>query len=101
MERGILSACCFFLVLPCLNLLASPSVVWCSGFYVKGQKYNPYRVGQVFCSLYMLGDLFFKGLYFGVSGFKVENVTQRFERVFQDNICLFKFLDLCACFENE
>ena len=62
----------------------------------KVQECNPYRFAQVCFYLSILGDLFLKGWYFGVSGVKVEYVTKGFERIFQEELCV--FLEPGACF---
>ena len=70
-------------------------------FCVEGQEFNPHLIGRVCCSLSMLGDMFLKGWYFGVSGFEVDEVTQGFERIFYEYPCVLAFLEPVACFEDE
>ena len=49
----------------------------------------------------MLGDLFLEVGCFGVSGVKVEEVTKGGERIFQEYLCVFPFLEPGDCFEYE
>ena len=42
-----------------------------------------------------------KECYFGVSGVKAKEVTNGFEHIFQEYLCVFPFLEPGACFEYE
>ena len=49
----------------------------------------------------MIGELFLKGCYFGVSGINFKEVTKGGERIFQEYLFLLPFLEPGACFEYE